>query len=129
MTFTALVAAGLLLLAQSRPDLSYEASLVSIQQANPDSPYVGFLDLAHPEIVWINTENAYNEQLMRGALAHELTHHYDWRMGTLTTRTCGEDYIQAEYRAEKAQRDWLPVYDTVMLNYVRGNYSKPCEAS
>lgn len=126
MTFTALVLAGLLLLGQARPDLVDEAKLVHILQSSPDSPYIGFFDLAHPENVFINSENAYNPEMMRAALAHELTHHHDWRVGTLTMQTCGEDYIQAELRAMKAQRDWQPVFDTVMLGYVRGNYHKDC---
>lgn len=129
MTFAALVAAGLMLLAQSRPDLADEAHYVSIQQSSPDSPYGGFIDLKHPEIVWINADNVYNEQMMRGQLAHELTHHHDWRVGILTDKTCGEDYVQAEYRAFKAQIAWTePAFDNVWLGYVRGNYSKPCEA-
>jgi len=126
LTFGALVLAGLLLLGQVHPDLVDEAKLVHIYQANPDSPYAGFFDLAHPENVFINPENAYNPDLMRAALAHELTHHHDWRVGILTMQTCGEDYIQAELRAMKAQRDWQPWADTVMLGYVRGNYHKEC---
>lgn len=128
MTFGALVLAGLLLLGQARPDLAQEATMVHILQANPDSPYIGFFDLAHPENVWVNPENAYNPDLMRAALAHELTHHHDWRVGLLTEQTCGEDYVQAELRAFKAASAWQPWQDEVMANYVRGNYQKPCAA-
>jgi hypothetical protein len=127
VSFVELVAAGLMLLQQSNPVLADEAKLVSIRQADPTSPYAGFLDLNHPDIVWINSDNVYNPTMMRGQLAHELTHHQDWRNGLLTLQTCGEDYIQAEYRAFKAQSNWQPWADEVMLNYVRGNYHKPCE--
>lgn len=128
MSFLQLVAAGLLLLAQSRPDLYDESKLVTIQPADATSPYAGFFDLAHPEIIWINAENVYNTEMMRGQLAHELTHHHDWRMGTLTMQTCGEDYVQAELRAFRAQSNWQPWQEGVMLGYVRGNYQnlRPC---
>lgn len=130
MTFPALVAAGLLLLAQSRPDLADEAKLVSIQPASVDSPYAGFFDMAHPEIVWINPNDVYNPPMMRAELAHELTHHHDWRVGLLTPQTCGEDYVQAEVRAFKAQIAWTdPAFDSVWLGYVRGNYQKPCQVT
>jgi hypothetical protein len=121
MSFAELVAAALLLLS---PDLAHEASLAQIKQADTTSPYAGFFDMQHPEYVWVNTEYAYNAQAIQRVLAHELTHRRDWRSGALTLATCGEDYVQAEYRAMQAEREWGPG----LLLYIRAQpqYQKPC---
>jgi hypothetical protein len=128
VSFAQLVAAALLILTQTHPDLASEATLVSIRQADPASPYAGFFDMDHPDIVWINTENVYTDAMVSGQLAHELTHHRDWRLGMLTRKTCGEDYIQAEYRAFRAQYNWQDWADPVWTNYIRAQpfYQRPC---
>lgn len=112
-----------MLLQQANPALANESQYVQIREATA-SPYAGFMDLNHPEIIWINSDDVYTPEMMRGQLAHELTHHMDWRNGLLTKQTCGEDYFQAEYRAYKAQYSWSDWADTVMRNYIRANIAE-----
>jgi len=126
MTFAELVAAGLILLAQTRPDLA--SSQVAIKPSITHGDFAGFFDLDHPDTVWINPDNVYNVQMMRGQLAHELTHFRDWQAGILTKQTCGDDYFAAEYRAFKAQIEWQDWAEPIWRNYIRAQpfYQRPC---